>query len=44
METLLGKVILNLNVEMDTYMQGPKEIEAQKEGMTLQKPGGKKKC
>lgn len=32
METLLGKVILNLNVEKDTYMQGPKEIKRVSEG------------
>lgn len=31
MEALPGKVTLNLNDEKDTYMQGPKEIVAQKE-------------
>lgn len=41
-EALPGKVTLNLNDEKDTYMQGPKEIVAQKEGTTVQKPGGKK--
>lgn len=39
MEALSGKVTLNLNDEMDIYMQEHKEIVAQKEGT---KPGGRK--
>lgn len=38
-----GKVTLNLNDEMNTYMQKPKKIMTQKEGTAVQKPRGKKK-